>query len=384
MLIKLTWRNTTRHPLRAALTILGMAVAVLAFALLRTVVAAWYSGVNAASPARLVTRNAISLIFPLPIAYLPKIQAIPGIAGVAYGNWFGGVYIDERHFFPTFAVDVRRYLPIYPEFAMREDQKLAFIQDRRGAAVGRSLANRYGWKLGDPIVLKGTIYPGEWPFIIRAIYDGAEPNTDESRLFFHWDYLNETLKKQGSSRADNVGWYLIKVARPDLAPVVAAQVDALFKNSLAETITETEQAFALGFVSMTEAILVAIQVVSWVVIGVILVVLANTMAMSARERQREYAVLKTMGFKARHLAGLIFGESLILALAGGLVGEALTFPAVHFFKSQLGQYFRVFPLTWATLVLGLAVALMVGLLAALLPSVRASRVSIAEALRKVG
>jgi len=383
-MLKLTWRNTTRHPLRAALTILGMAVAVLAFCLLRTVVAAWYSGVNAASPARLVTRNAISLIFPLPIAYLPKIQAIPGIEGVAYGNWFGGVYIDERHFFPTFAVDVRRYLPIYPEYVMPDDQKLAFIQDRRGAAVGRSLANRYGWKVGDPIVLKGTIYPGEWPFVIRAIYDGAEPNTDESRLFFHWDYLNETLKKQGSSRADNVGWYLIKVARPDLAPVVAAQVDALFKNSLAETITETEQAFALGFVSMTEAILVAIQVVSWVVIGVILVVLANTMAMSARERQREYAVLKTMGFKARHLAGLIFGESLILALAGGLVGEALTFPAVHFFKSQLGQYFRVFPLTRATLVLGLAVALMVGLLAALLPSVRASRVSIAEALRKVG
>jgi putative ABC transport system permease protein len=383
-MLKLTWRNTTRHPLRAALTILGMAVAVLAFCLLRTVVAAWYSGVNAASPARLVTRNAISLVFPLPIAYLPKIQAIPGIEGVAYGIWFGGVYIDERHFFPTFGVDVRRYLPIYPEYVMREDQKLAFIQDRRGAAVGRSLANRYGFKVGDPIVLKGTIYPGEWPFIIRAIYDGAEPNTDESRLFFHWDYLNETLKKQGSSRADNVGWYLIKVARPDLAPLVAAQVDALFKNSLAETITETEQAFALGFVSMTEAILVAIQVVSWVVIGVILVVLANTMAMSARERQREYAVLKTMGFKARHLAGLIFGESLILALAGGLVGEALTFPAVHFFKSQLGQYFRVFPLTRATLVLGLAVALLVGLLAALMPSVRASRVSIAEALRKVG
>jgi putative ABC transport system permease protein len=383
-MIKLTWRNTIRHPLRAALTILGMAVAVLAFALLRTVVAAWYSGVNAASPARLVTRNAISLIFPLPIAYLPKIQAVPGIVGVAYGNWFGGIYIDERHFFPQFAVDVRRYFPLYPEYVMPEDQKLAFIQDRRGAAVGRSLATRYRWKLGDPIVLKGTIYPGEWQFVIRAIYDGAEPTTDESRLFFHWDYLNETLKKQGSSRADNVGWYLIKVARPDLAPQVAAQVDALFKNSLAETLTETEQAFALGFVSMTEAILLAIRVVSWVVIGVILVVLANTMAMSARERQWEYAVLKTMGFKGRHLAVLIFGESLLLALAGGLLGEILTFPAVHFFKSQLGQYFRVFPLTRATLALGLAVALLVGLLAALLPSVRAARLSIAAALRKVG
>jgi putative ABC transport system permease protein len=382
--LKLTWRNTIRHPLRAALTILGMAVAVLAFALLRTVVAAWYSGVSAASPARLVTRNAISLVFPLPMAYLPKVQAIPGTVGVAYGCWFGGHYIDERHFFPTFAVEVRRYFSIYPEYVIPEDQKLAFFQDRRGAAVGRTLATRYGWKLGDSVVLKGTLYPGEWQFIIRAIYTGAEPTTDESRFFFHWDYLNESLKKSGSTRADTVGWFLIKVARPDLAPQVAAQVDGLFKNSLAETLTETEQAFALGFVSMTEAILLAIQVVSWVVIGVILIVLANTMAMNARERRGEYAVLKTMGFKARHLASLIFGESLILALAGGLVGEALTFPAVHFFKTALGQYFRVFPLTRATLILGLAVALAVGLLAALLPAWRAGRVSIAEALRKVG
>jgi putative ABC transport system permease protein len=383
-MLKFTWRNTLRHPLRAALTILGMAVAVLAFCLLRTVVAAWYAGVSAASPARLVTRNAISLVFPLPIAYLPKIQAVPGIVGVAYGNWFGGVYIDERHFFPQFAVDVRRYFPIYPEYVMPEDQKQAFFQDRRGAAVGRTLAARYGWRLGDPIVLKGTIYPGEWQFIIRAIYTGAEPQTDESRFFFHWDYLNESLKKTSSSRVDTVGWFLIKVARPDLAPVVAAQVDGLFANSLAETLTETEQAFALGFVSMTSAILVAIQVVSWVVIGVILVVLANTMAMSARERRGEYAVLKTMGFKARHLVELIMGESLLLALAGGLLGTALTFPAVHVFKTSLGQYFRVFPLTWATLSLGLAVALLVGLLAALLPAWRATRVSIAVALRKVG
>jgi putative ABC transport system permease protein len=383
-MLKLTWRNTIRHPLRAALTILGMAVAVLAFALLRTVVAAWYSGVNAASPARLVTRNAISLIFPLPIAYLPKIQAIPGIAQVAYGNWFGGVYIDEHHFFPKFAVAVRRYFAIYPEYVIPEDQKMAFFQDRRGALAGRNLVRRYGWKLGDPIIIKGNIYPGEWRFIIRGIYDGADPQIDESRFFFHWDYLNEALKKSVSSRADTVGWFLIKVARPELAPQVAAQVDAMFQNSLAETITETEKAFQLGFVSMTEAILLAIQVVSWVVIGVILVVLANTMAMSARERQGEYAVLKTMGFKSRHLVGLILGESLILALAGGLLGEALTFPAVHFFKTALGQYFRVFPLTRATLALGLGVALLVGFLAALLPSWRATRVTIAAALRKVG
>ena len=383
-MFKLTWRNTIRHPLRAALTVCGMAVAVLAFALLRTMVAAWYSGVESASPARLVTRNAISLIFPLPMAYLPKIQSLPGIAAVAYGNWFGGVYIDERHFFPQFAVDERHYFGLYPEYVMPEYQKLAFIQDRRGAAAGRALAQRYGWRLGDAIVLKGTIYPGEWRFILRAIYTGAEPQTDESRFFFHYDYLNESLKKSADKRADTVGWFLLKVARPELAPQVAAAVDAMFQNSLAETITETEKAFQLGFVAMTETILLAIRVVSWVVIGVILVVLANTMAMSARERRGEYAVLKTMGFKARHLAGLIFGESLLLALAGGLVGLSLTFPAVHVFRTQLGQYFRVFPLTRTTLAVGLAVALAVGFLAAVLPAWRAAQVRIAEALRKVG
>ncbi|MDP3181994.1 MAG: ABC transporter permease [Desulfobaccales bacterium] len=383
-MLKLTWRNVIRHPLRASLTVLGMAVAVLAFALLRTMVAAWYAGVEAASPARLVTRNAISLTFRLPLAYLLRIQALPGIVGVAYGSWFGGVYIDERHFFPQFAVDVPRYFEIYPEYVIPENPKLSFFQDRRGCAAGRQLAARYGWRLGDPIILRGTVYPGEYRFILRAIYTGREPTTDEGRFFFHWDYLNESLKKTAPDRADQVGWFLVKVARPELAPTLAEEVDALFKNSLAETLTETEAAFALGFVSMTEAILMAIQVVSWVVIGVILVVLANTMAMSARERLGEYAVLKTMGFRPRHLAGLILGESLILALAGGIVGLSLTFPAVHLFRTALGQYFRVFPLTWGTLTLGLGVALGVGVLAALLPAWRAARVSTAAALRKVG
>jgi putative ABC transport system permease protein len=382
-MFKLTWRNSIRHPLRAALTITGMAVAVLAFTLLRTMVAAWYAGVSAASPARLVTRNAISLVYPLPLAYLTKIQALNGVANVAYGNWDRAVYIDERHFFPQLAV-VRNYFDIYPEYLIPEDQKLAFFQDRRGAAVGRALVQRYGWRLGDSIIIKGTNFPGERQFILRAIYTGAQPETDESRLFFHWDYLNESMKKMAASRVDMVGWFIIQAARPELAPRLAQEIDELFKNSLAETITETEAAFLMGFVSMTQAILIAIQVVSWVVIGVILVVLANTMVMNASERRGEYAILKTMGFRARHLFPLIVGESVILALAGGLAGLALTFPAVRFIKAALGQYFRVFPLTWNTLALGVAVSVGVGLLAALLPAWRASRVSIAEALRKVG
>jgi putative ABC transport system permease protein len=381
---KLTWRNTIRHPLRAALTVSGMAVAVLAFCLLRTVVDAWYAGVAASSPVRLVTRNAVSLMMPLPISYLSKIQAVPGVTNVAYAYWFEGIYIDKKHFFPQFAALLPNYLDIYPELLIRPEQKMALARDRRGCVAGRKVAARYGWRLGDAIVLQGSYFPGEYRLILRAIYDGRDPTTDETMLFFHWDYLNESLKKASPDRADQIGWFMVQVARPELASPVAGEIDALFKNSLAETLTETEAAFQMGFVEMTGAILLAIQAVSWVVIGVILVVLANTMAMSARERLSEYAVLKTMGFRARHLAGLILGESLFLALAGGALGLGLSFPAVRLFPASVLQFLGVFALTGLTLALGFGVALGVGVLAALLPALRAIRTPIAPALRRVG
>jgi len=383
-MFKLVWRNTSRQPLRAALTVMGMALAVLAFCLLRTMVAVWDLAVASASPVRLVTRNAISLMVPLPVAYYPRIKSNPNISAVTYGNWFQGIYRDERHYFPQLAFDLPSYLVIYPEFVVPPDQKAALLEDRRGAAAGRQLAERYGWRLGDIITLKGTNFPGEYSFIIKAIYRGSDPTTDEGRFFFHWDYLNEMIKKVDPSRADQVAWFVSLVARPDLVGPTAGDIDAIFKNSLAETITESEAVFRTGMVSMTSAILMSIKVVSWVVIGVILMVLANTMAMSARERQGEYAVLKTMGFKPRHLAGLIMGESLLLALGGGLLGLLLTFPAINLFKVLLGHYFRVFPLTQTTLALGLGTALAVGVLAAIFPAWRAGRVSIAESLSRVG
>jgi putative ABC transport system permease protein len=383
-MLKLTWRNTLRHPLRAILTILGMAVAVLAFCLLRTVVAAWYAGVAASSPVRLVTRNAVSLMMPLPLADLARIEAVPGVVRVAYAYWFEGIYIDPHNFFPQFAASLPAYLDAYPEYLIPPDQKLALIRDRRGAVAGRKLAARYGWRLGQVIVLKGTYFPGEYRLVLRAIYQGQTPSADETQLFFHWEYLNENLKKLAPQMADQVGWYLVQVARPDLAAPVSAKIDAAFKNSLAETLTETEAAFQMSFIEMTSAILLAIQVVSWVVIGVILGVLTNTMAMNARERMGEYAALKTMGFKARHLAGLILGESLLLALVGGLLGLGLSIPAMRLFPPEVAQYFPGLEVAPMTAVLGLLVSLAVGVLAGLIPAWQASRVQIAAALRKVG
>lgn len=383
-MLKLIWRNTLRHPLRAGLTVLGLAVAVLAFCLLRTVVAAWYSGVELSSPLRLVTRNALSLLFPLPLSYLPKIQGVPGVARVGYAYWFEGVYIDKRHFFPQFAASLPVYLDMYPEFVFSPEQKLALVKDRRGCAAGRKLAARFGWQLGDAIVLKGTYFQGEYRFVLRAIYRGRDANTDETQFFFHWDYLNETLKKTAPQMADQVGWYLVQVERPELAPVVSREIDALFQNSLAETLTETEAAFNLSFVEMTSAILLAIRVVTWLVIAVILVVLANTMGMNARERLGEFAVFKTLGFRHLHLVCLIGGESLLLALTGGLLGVILSFPAMKLFPESVEQYFPGLQVTTETWAGGLATALAVGLLAAVAPAWRAARVGIAEALRRVG
>jgi len=383
-MFKLIWRNSWRQPLRSSLTVLGMALAVLAFCLLRTMVAVWDAAVASASPVRLVTRNAVSLMVPLPLAYYPRIKSIPAITAVTYGQWFMGIYRDERHFFPQLAFDLPSYFEIYPEFILPADQKAPLYRDRRGCAAGRQLARRYGWRLGDAIVIRSTELQEEFTFILRAIYRGSDPTIDEGRLFFHWDYLNEKIKKIDPERADQVSWFISQVSRPELVGPTAAQIDAMFKNSRAETLSESEAVFRTQMVSMTSAILMSIKVVSWVVIGVILIILANTIAMSARERRGEYAVLKTMGFQPRHLAALIMGESMLLALSGGLLGVILTFPAVQLFRILLGHYFRVFPLTYTNLALGLAAALAVGLLAALAPAWQASRAGIAEALGRVG
>ncbi|MBI5484828.1 MAG: FtsX-like permease family protein [Deltaproteobacteria bacterium] len=383
-LLKLLSRNALRHRLRTLLTILGITVAILAFGLLRTVVGAWYAGVNASSSARLITRNAVSLVFSLPIAYQERIRRIEGVAGVSYANWFGGIFINEKNFFPNFAIEPQSYLALYPEFVLDPDEKRAFILDRKGCAVGKKLADRFGWKVGDSVPLKGTIFPGNWEFVVRAIYTGAEKSTDESQFFFHWEYLNETLKKTIPRRADQAGVYIVGLKNPLSAAEVSLALDAVFKNSLAETMTETEKAFQLSFVSMTEAIVVAIRIVSFVVIIIIMIVVANTMAMTARERIGEYAIFKALGFRGYHIAGMIFGESLFIALTGGLTGILLTFPVARKFGEVMGAFLPVFQVDRMTLYLDIAFCFLVGVVAALFPTWRAVRIRVADGLRRIG
>jgi len=294
------------------------------------------------------------------------------------------VYITEKNFFPNFAIEPATYLAMYPEFMLPEKHLGDFLRDRKGCVAGRKLAARHGWKIGDSIPLKGTIFPGTWVFTLRGIYKGKEASTDEGQFFFHWNYLNETMRKNTPRRADQTGIFLVEVKNPAQSSHVAQSVDTLFKNSLAETLTETEKAFQLTFISMTEAIVVAIRIVSYVVIVIIMAVTANTMAMTARERIGEYALFKSLGFGWWHICGMIFGESLLIALTGCGIGICLTFPVAAAFAAQLGQFFPVFLVERSTLWLDLAFSLLVGSVAGIFPAWRAVQIRIADGLRRIG
>jgi putative ABC transport system permease protein len=383
-LLRFILKNTSRHKLRTTLTVVGIVVAITAFGLLRTIVDAWYAGANASSSARLVTRNSISLAFALPLTYAQRIRQVPGVASVSWANWFGGVYVSERNFFPQFAIDAGTYLDMYPEYVLPPDERKAFLLDREGCVVGRQLAERFGWKIGDQIPLRGTIFPGTWTFNLRGIYDGIDRSTDQATFFFHWSLLNETIRQRFPRRAEQTGVFVVQLADPGAAAVVSANVDATFKNSLAETLTETEKAFQLGFVAMTETILLAIQAVSYVVIFIILAVMANTMAMTARERSAEYATMKALGFGPWHVALLIVGESIVIALMGGILGIALTFPLAKAFASAMGSLFPIFFVSDSTVMWQLAATLLIGLVAACVPAWTAARRRVVDGLRAIG
>jgi len=384
LILKVLFRNAFRNKLRTGLTILGITIAILAFGLLRTLISAWYAGVEASSATRLVTRNSVSIVFPLPHFYKDKIQQVTGVKTVSYGTWFGGVYGDEKNFFANFAVEVKSFLELYPEFIIPPDNKETFLKDQKGCVIGKKLAAKFGWKIGDIVTLKGTIFLGNWDFVVRAIYQGRDKDTDESQFFFHWNYLNEMHKKALSSWTDQVGYYMIGVTRPELAGDVAVAIDQIFKNSLAETLTETEKAFQQGFVAMSGAIVMAIQIVSFVVIFIIMAVVANTMAMTTRERIGEYAILKTLGFGGGHITVLIFGESLVITIMGCLLGIVLTYPATKVLSHELGTYFPVFNIGRETLLLNWVAALTIAFVSAIIPTRRAIKIRIADGLRRIG
>lgn len=383
-LLKLLFKNAFRHKLRSWLTILSVTIAILAFGLLQTVVDGFFAGVKRASVNRIVTRNAISMTFSLPYSYEEKIKQIAGVNEISAMNWFGGIYIDEKHFFPNFAVEPASFVRLYSEYVFEPNQLHSFLRDRKSAAAGRKLAERFGWKIGDVITLKGTIYPGNWEFVLRMIYEGRDESADERLFFFHWDYLNETMKQTSTGRADQVGLYVVGVERGDMAPDVAAEIDKTFRNSMAETLTETEKSFNLSMISMADTIITVVRLVSLVIIVIIAAVAANTMSMTSRERIGEFAVLKTLGFGALRIGALIFGESLVISISGSIFGAILTFPAAHLFRQLLGAIFPAFVVLKGTVYLDFVAGMAVGVVAAIAPTWRSIGIRIADGLRRIG
>jgi putative ABC transport system permease protein len=382
---RLIVRNAGRHKLRTLLTILGLTVATLSFIVIRTLISSYYASADVLPPDRLVTRNAVSIVFDLPVAYKERIESVPGVLKVGYGNWFGGLYKnDPKNFFPNYAVGPDYYLDIYSEFVLPPSEKDEYLNDKSGAVAGIRLAERFGWKVGDPIRLTGQIFPGEWDLTLRGIYKGDEPGVDENSLLFHWEYLDDRMKQTIPEMSGGVGWYVVKIADPSQAAEISAAIDDLFKNSRAETLTETEKAFSLSFLAQMDSIITGLRIMSYLIIGIILLVLVNTMAMSARERISEYAVLKTLGFRPYHLAGLIMGESLLIAMSGGLLGIVLSYPVLQGLAGMLRDFFSGFDVKAITLIMGGLFVLLVGFLAALFPIFRAVRIRIVDGLRNVG
>jgi putative ABC transport system permease protein len=386
-LVKIVLKNLFRHRLRTILTMLGIATAVMAFGLIRTIVTAWNAGVAASAANRMITRHSVSFIFPVPLPYRQAIARVPNVAAVSWANWFGGVYGDPndfKNFWPRLAVDPDTYFDMYPEFQVPPDQLAAFKKERNSCIIGRKLAAQHGFKLGDVITMEGDIFPGRWEFVVRGIYSGRDQTVDETQMFFQWNYLYEQVQAREPGRPVDAGWYILRVQPAEAMPRVAAAVDEQFTNSRAPTKTESEKAFQQSFVAMSSAIITSLQVISVVIVGIILLVLANTILMAVRERTREYAVLKTLGFSARHLVTMIFGESLVIALCGGLLGLALTFPMVAGFGKALPTFFPIIHVPPLTIILALGAALLAGGVAAFFPATRVVRTPIVTGLRTVG
>jgi putative ABC transport system permease protein len=384
-LIRLILRNTLRHKLRSLLTVLGVGVAVMAFALLRTVVTAWYAGVEASAANRLITRHAVSFVFPLPLSYRDRIAQVPGVDKVTYATWFSGVYIDKNQFFARLAVDSETFFDVYPEFVVERDQFEAFKRERNAAIIGIDIANRYNLKIGDIMPMEGDVYPGRWEFVVRGIYQPRDQTTDPATMMFHYKYVDERVRQEAPARAGEIGWYIVRIANPDDSAAISEAIDKLFQNSRAETKTETERAFQQSFLSAASAVITAMNIMSFVIIGIILLVLGNTMIMSARERTHEYAVLKALGFSGPNLFLLVAGESLILSVLGSAAGLLATFPAVASFQKALPKgWFPVFYIKPETVLLAAAAGLLVGLAASALPVRRILTTRIVEGLRHVG
>jgi len=375
--IRLIWVNLWRNKLRTILTVLSVMVALFLFTTLRSVVTALEGVSEVGSEVRLVTRSSTGITFPLPQSYFERLKAQDGVRSVTWANWFGGVYIDESNFFAQFAIDQETYLAMYPEMAIPEDQRQAFLTERTAALVGRGLMERFGWELNQNVTLQGAIFPGDWTFTIRAVFEPDDPSFGDQQFFFHYDYLYE-----GVNGNMIPGWYIVQLEDPEAAPAVIENIDRLFENSSNPTKTETEKAFNTSFVTMWGNIGFLVKAIGTAVFFAILLIAANTMMMAGRERIGENAVLKTLGFQDGLLFRLVLVESVLITAIGGALG---VFGSKFMFGpgNPVNNFIQGFQVEWSTVILGLTMATLLGVVSGIVPAWQAMKLPVIQALRRV-
>jgi putative ABC transport system permease protein len=370
--------NLGRHKRRTILTIGSVALALFLFASLQTIVTTIQAASRFGSATRLVTMNSTGFVLPLPIAYANRLQAMPGVEQVTWANWFGGKYGDGKRFFAAFAVDPKSYLEMYPEISVPEDQKQAFLRERNSALVGIRLKEVFGWQLGQNITLQGNIYPGDWPFVIRGFYTPTDRVINDDMMMFHHEYLEEKIGRPGQA-----GWYIVKIRDPNDAPRIGKAIDDQFRNSSAATKTATEQAFNASFATMWGNIGLLMGTIGVAIVFAILLVTANAMMMSARERTREVAVLKTVGFTDRMLFSLVMLEAGLIAITGAVIGLGGAKALYSLTNFNAGGFLPGFDVTARTLAIGGGITLLLMIASGMVPAIRAARLPVIKALRTV-
>lgn len=371
----LIFANLFRKKTRLVLTLGSFAVALFLFGLLAVIREAFSGGVDLAGADRLVVINKTSIIQPLPLAYRDRILAMKGVKDITFSNWFGGIYQDERNFFPQFAIDVHHQRTVFSEVVVADDEWQKFVQDRQGAIVGASTAKKYGWKIGDRIPIKGTIFAGVWDFNIDGIYHAA----DESQFWFQWDYLEERMPDRMKGQ---VGWYTVKIDNPEDTARLSKAIDNEFANSPYETHTDSEKTFAANWLKQFGNIQLLIMSIGSVVFFTLLLVTGNTMAIAVRERTGELAVLKAVGYSDRFVLLLVLAESLVISAVGGLLGLLLARGLILLGDPTHGLL-PIYRMPPAVIPVGLGVALAVGIASGIIPAIGAMQLRVVDALRRV-
>jgi len=385
-LLGIAVRNLRRNKLRTSLTVLGVAVAVMAFVLLRTVLVSWTSSIEYAAKDRLGTRHKVSFIMELPKRYVDVIRQQKGVKAATWANWFGGKdprYPDE--FFMTLAVDPKSYLDVFTEMEVKPDARQRWLDDRQGALVGDHLASKLGLKKGDRISLESGIYRGTYTFNVSGIYSSDSPTIDRTSLLFHWEYFD---KSRPEVFQDKIGWIISRIDDPAQTAAISAEIDRVFDVQDVQTLTMGEKQMNNSFMGMFAAILRAVEIVSVIILLILLLILGNTIAMGVRERRNEYGVLRAIGFLPRHVAGFVIGESVTLGLIAGIVGVALAYPLVQYglgrwIEENMNSMFSWFHVTPGVMILSLVLAAALGALAGAIPAWRASRLTVVDALRRI-